>query len=317
MKKKVLIIGGCGYIGSELTRFLKEDHDVSTTDLEWFGNFNIGKKNRKRINNMNDICDLKVEYVSQFRYVILLAAHSSVKMCKDNSESSLKNNVLNFVKILNMINKNQIFIYASSSSVYGDTKKKVVDEKYSNFEPNNYYDLSKHEIDSYAKLSDKTYYGLRFGTVNGASPNFRNDIMINAMTYNAIKNGKVFCFNPSIYRPILGIKDLCRAIGFILKKGTSKTSGIYNLASFNSTARQISNKVAKTLNVKMEVIKEIPKNITNVKLQTKAYNFSISSKKFEETFDFEFEETVESIVTSIAEEYDNMNMDNRSNAKIY
>ena len=317
MNKKVLIIGGCGYIGSELTKYLNDKHDITTTDLEWFGNFNIDKENRKKRNNKSDVCELKVEYVSQFRYVILLAAHSSVKMCKDNSESSLKNNVLNFIKLLNLINKDQIFIYASSSSVYGDTKRKVVNEEHSNFKPNNYYDMSKHEIDSYAKLSDKAYYGLRFGTVNGASPNFRNDIMINAMTYNGIKNNKVYCFNPSICRPILGIRDLCRAIEIIIEKGSPETKGIYNLASFNSTAMQISTKVATTLGAKMEVVKELPKEITNVKLQTKAYNFSISSEKFEEIFNFNFEETVESIVTSIVEEYDNMNMGNRSDAKIY
>ena len=143
-------------------------------------------------------------------------------MCENNMTSTMKNNVLNFVELLDKIDKNQTFIYASSSSVYGDTKENVVSETYVHFEPNNFYDLSKYEIDSYAALTDKKYFGLRFGTANGASPNFRNDIMINAMTFNGRKNDKVFCFNPEIHRPILGVKDLCRAIQIIIKKGDTR-----------------------------------------------------------------------------------------------
>ena len=309
--KRVLILGGSGYIGSKLFQYLKSKYEIDTVDLEWYGNF-VNEENLKC-----DISGLKSEFICQYDVVVLLAAHSSVKMCEDNSVSVLENNVLNFVKLLEKVNQNQLFIYASSSSVYGDTKEDIVNEEYVSFEPNNYYDLSKHEIDSYASLSDKVFFGLRFGTVNGSSPNLRNDIMINAMTYNAKKNGKVFCFNPEIHRPILGINDLCRAVETIIEKGCYKNRGIYNLASFNSTAREISEKVAKTLDVTLEIVEELPKTITNVKLQTKAYNYSIESTKFKNVFNFEFEDTVESIVTSIKKEYNNINMDNRSNAKIY
>ena len=309
--KKILILGGCGYVGSKLYRFLQGKYSVDTIDLEWYGNF-TNNNNQKQ-----DISNLQKEFITKYDSIVLLAAHSSVKMCENNMISVLKNNVLNFIKLLSLVEKGQKFIYASSSSVYGDTKKDIVSEEYNNFEPNNYYDLSKHEIDSYAKLSDRTYFGLRFGTVNGASPNLRNDIMINAMTYNAMKNGKVFCFNPEIHRPILGIKDLCRAVETIIEKGSYENRGIYNLASFNSTAKEISVKVAKTLNADLEIVEKLPETITNVKLQTKAYNFCINSQKFTDTFEFKFEESVESIVASIKEEYDNINMDNRSNAKIY
>jgi len=238
-------------------------------------------------------------------------------MCVDNMVPTTKNNVLNFVELLDKLNASQTFIYASSSSVYGDTKHNVVSEDYIEFCPNNYYDLSKHEIDSYAILSDKKYYGLRFGTVNGASPNLRNDIMINAMTFNALQNGKVFCFNPEVHRPILGLEDLCRAIETIIEKGIYENRGIYNLASFNSTAEEISRAVSKRTKAQLEIVDTLPETITNVKLQTKAYNFLIDSNKFRNTFNFEFEETIETIVSSLVENYDSMNKGNRSDAKLY
>lgn len=310
----ILLIGGCGYIGSYLYSFLKERYssfNINTVDLEWFGNF---------INEDNIIIDYKYlskKFINKYDVVILLAGHSSVKMSQNNMCSVVKNNVFNFVSLLEKINKNQIFIYASSSSVYGDTKQNIVNEDFISFEPNNCYDLSKYEIDCYAKLSNKNYFGLRFGTVNGFSLNFRNDIMINAMTYNAIKNKEVFCFNPEIHRPILGIHDLCRSIECIIFKSKFKDRGFYNLCSFNSTAKEISKSVADYLAVPLNIIEEIPQNITNIKLQSKVYNFMIDSSKFEKTFNFSFEQDVNSIVFSILSNFSKMNKDNRSNAQIY
>jgi len=309
--KKVLIIGGCGYIGSALYNFLQADYVVDTVDLEWYGNF-INKNN-----NMVDFNTLSKEEIQKYNAVILLAGHSSVKMCEDNMVSVLKNNVVNFVELINKINKKQIFIYASSSSVYGDTKQREVAEDFIQFTPNNCYDLSKYEIDAYAALMDKKYFALRLGTVNGPSPNLRSDIMINAMTFNALKNNKVFCFNPEIHRPILGINDLCRAMGALLKRGTYENRGVYNLASFNSTARSISQEVARCTEAELEIVESIPDVVTNVKLQTKAYDFLINTSKFEKEFGFKFKDTIENIVFTIMENFDTMNKGSRSDAKLY
>ena len=35
----VLLIGGCGYIGSRLYQVLNENHAVDSVDTEWYGNF--------------------------------------------------------------------------------------------------------------------------------------------------------------------------------------------------------------------------------------------------------------------------------------
>lgn len=309
--KKILIIGGCGYIGSRLYDVLNGEFHVDTVDLEWYGNHTASENKKIDFGNLNP------QEIEKYTHIVLLAGHSSVKMCEDDMVSTIRNNVLNFAKILDSISRKQVLIYASSSSVYGDTESSLVDEEYSQFKPNNYYDLSKHEIDSYAELSGKTYFGLRFGTVNGYSPNLRNDVMINAMTFNAIENDKIFCFNPKVNRPILGMEDLCKAVREIIYKGDYDNRGLYNLASFNSTVERISRSVAKVTGVELDIVDKPPKNITNVKLQAKSYDFLIKTDKFEKKFNFTFEETVESIVQSLLDKYHEMHKESRADAKLY
>jgi len=106
--KKTLIIGGCGYIGSRLFNFLKrKDYDVTSLDLELFGNPNIP-------NTKANYDVLTKEDIARFDNVILLAGHSSVKMCESNMIGCFRNNVQYFVELLSKISENQKFIYASS-----------------------------------------------------------------------------------------------------------------------------------------------------------------------------------------------------------
>jgi len=305
--KKILIIGGNGYVGSFLNHTFQKDFNITNIDLNWFSSQS----------NPSDFKDLTKEYLSEFESIILLAGHSSVKMCQDNMISSFRNNVQNFVELLGKIDKDQKLIYAGSSSVYGHTKNSIVSEDYNTFVPNNYYDLTKQIIDTYALQSGLNFYGLRFGTVNGWAPNLRVDIMINSMVHSALQDGHIKLYIKDIMRPILGINDLSRAIKKIIDSD-ERNPGIYNLASFNSTAEEIAISVSNILNIP---IKEYQTNdlekITNAKLQTNAYNFAISSNKFEKNFNFKFKEDVDSIVKSLISNFENCEKTNRNIQKIY
>ena len=285
---RILILGGCGYIGSALYSHLKNAgrYQITTVDLEWFGNY---------VNPDNLCVDFRHlsangPPLSTADVVILLAGHSSVPMCKNDMMSSFKNNVANFVDLLNKI-KEQKFIYASSSSIYGNTQDISAPENWERYNPATYYDLNKQEIDYYAKLSRVEYYGLRFGTVNGFSPNQRVDIMLNKMYDNALASREIEIYNKHIFRPILGIQDLCRAMEAIIRGGNHP--GIYNLASFNASVEDIANAISETL----KDVKIIDKGVMP------AYNFSINTTKFQDTYNFDFRESVRSIVQSLKEHW--------------
>ena len=308
--KNVLLLGGNGYIGSYFMLRLSNKYEITNIDINWFSEKEISRKSI-------DIKNMTEDYIKKFDVVILLAGHSSVKMCYNDMLSSFKNNVDNFLTLISKMSKSQKLIYASSSSVYGHTNNKVVTEEYDTFVPNNYYDLTKQIIDMYATKSDLDYYGLRFGTVNGWSPNLRVDIMINSMVNSALSEGHIKLYIKDIMRPILGINDLISAFESIIDKDGS-ISGIYNLASFNSTSEEIANTISKVMNIPVIEydVNDIEK-ITNVKLQTKAYNFAIDSSKFEDNFDFKFKENIESITKSIIDNYSICEKTNRNKIQIY
>jgi nucleoside-diphosphate-sugar epimerase len=189
---------------------------------------------------------------------------------------------MNFTKKLK---RKQKLIYASSSCVYVEsgTVPKVESEM---SPPSDGLTLSKTTLDNLMPLLDVEYYGLRFGSVNGWSPNMRTDLMINSMTLSALKNKKVNVFNAHAHRPIVSTHDLCRAVDAIINSGDKR--GIYNVASFNLNIGDVGRKVADHLNVEL-----VDKGVSQT------YDFMISSDKFKNTFNFEFESTVESIVDSI------------------
>jgi nucleoside-diphosphate-sugar epimerase len=286
--KKVLILGANGYVGSALSEHLKELYSLELVDICWFDE-------PKGDILVMDYSTLSEDFFKMFDVVILMAGHSSVKMCEGDLINSHNNNVNNFINLLPKLKKGTKFIYASSSSVYGKCSV-LANEEYYDFKPYNNYDVTKHIIDLYIKRFDIPYYGLRYGTVNGWSPILRNDVMINSMYCNGKNNGYINLYIKDIMRPILGINDLCNAITTIINSDEDKR-GIYNLASFNMTSGEIANEVSKLINVPIKEI-DVVEPITNIKLQTKSYDFKVDTSKFENNFNFKFEDTIESIINS-------------------
>ena len=281
----ILLIGGCGYIGSALFSRFRDKHSVWSCDLNLFGCNNA----------MNWCCNynkLEKTDIEKFDVVILTAAHSSVPLCNEDHAGALQNNIYNFINLVQKLNKNQKLIYASSSCVYVKTDLKGAVET-NPLSPNDMLSFSKATIDQYLQTFNPCeYYGLRFGSVNGWSENFRSDLIVNSMAVNAIKHRELHVSNGDNYRPILGMEDLLNAVVKIVECPEDRR-GIYNLASFNVNIRQVGHAVSDILECK---VNETP--------GLGSYDFCINSDKFKKTYGFEFFDTLESIVTSITDRQD-------------
>lgn len=274
---KILLIGGCGYIGSAIHAELSTQYHTDTVDLEWFSNYNNIR------NFKQDFDTLSTEFLDQYDVIVHTAANSSVPLCKD-IQDSFENNVTKVLRLIKKLKK-QKFIYASSSCVYVTSTEPQVETALS--QPMDGLTLSKTTLDNIMPLLDIEYYGLRFGSVNGWAPNMRTDLMINSMTSSAMKTGELTVTNGHAHRPIVSTQDLARAVTRIIQC-PDDLRGIYNVASFNDNIRNIAQSVAAYTGARV-----IDRGHTGT------YDFTISSEKFIKVFDFQFRATTESIVQSI------------------
>lgn len=312
MNNKVLIIGGNGYVGSRLCENL--EYDIMSVDLNLF----ITNNSLKNI--QTDFNKLDKDFINKFNTIILLAGHSSVRMCDEYPTSVFNNNVRNFVSLLEKISENQTLIYASSGSVYGDCKFPIADENISLDAPHNMYDLTKQMIDTYYLTSAKKgrIFGLRLGTINGYSPTLRNDVMMNSMCSSAWQKNEILLFNPNTKRSIIGTTDLLRAIQTIIASNNAN-GGIYNLSSFTKTSGEMAKIVSNATNSPINLVnpEEYNKEKINEKLISSKYNYELSSKKFSIDFNFTFNETPESIITDLIENKNKMIFTNRNSVYNY
>lgn len=297
--KKVLILGGNGYIGSRLRQVLREHHFVKSNDICWYAH--------DETSDRRDYHKLTREELAEFEVIVVLAGHSSVPSCVGDLPDPWLNNVTNFTDLLDKTT-DQLIIYASSASVYGNSKPgEKHKETNTQFTPVNNYDVTKYALDqqaTIANLKGKRVIGLRFGTVNGWAPNLRVDVMINAMYHSVQMGTGIQVMNKHISRAMLGIEDLCRAVLRCIEK---PVTGIYNLASFNSTVGEIAQDVSAKLGVAI-IDKGATKN---------AYDFALDTSLFEQTFDFTFKETPATIVDSLIESYEQATPQWRDKYMIY
>ena len=295
MAKTVLIIGGNGYIGSRLIHDLRSEYQLDSVDVCWFGK-NLGTS------TVQDYNTLTKKYISKFDAIILLAGHSSVKMCEGSLTSSFNNNINNFIDLVAKIDKKQTLIYASSGSVYGNSNTKSTEDDTLFFKPINNYDLTKYTLDTHAKRYIGLGYniiGFRFGTVNGWSPNVREELMINSMTKKSIEDNTILINNVDIVRPILGIADISRAVHAVIQ---NPAAGIFNLASFADTVKNISCAVSKVTAAPIRLQPDL----------IGAYNFIMDTHKFQQTYNFTFNESINSIVNDVIANIDQTTFSNRN-----
>ena len=122
---KILITGGCGYVGSVLIpRLLKDGHNIVNVDTKWFGDYLPKHKRLKNIkSDISKIKDLNIKKIDCCIHLASIANDPMAELDKSLSWETSALNTYNLMEFLKTIKTKRI-IYASSGSVYGISKKK-------------------------------------------------------------------------------------------------------------------------------------------------------------------------------------------------
>lgn len=267
-----------------MVEFLKKVYVVDNVDNCYFGS--LGE------DYYLDFKHITKEFLSNYTHIILLAGHSCPSMCVNEFKSCWKNNVENFVTLLDRKSPDQVLIYASTAAIYMNSS---TIRPFNEFDdvgaPCDVYTLSKKTIEEIAKFYPNTV-GLRFGTAAGHSKNFRQENLVNSLSVNAYRTGNIALSNPNLMRSILGLNDLCRAIQVILEQGIKNP--IYNLVSFTGSILDIGLQIQEITNCALTINDSM----------TTSYSFNCSSALFCTDYEFNFKDTSQSLYSDIVENLD-------------
>jgi nucleoside-diphosphate-sugar epimerase len=246
---KILITGGCGYVGSVLTESLLEgNHEITVIDNQWFGNHLT--PNANLINLKADIRDIDSIPMKDVNVVIHLANIANDPAVDLNPTLSWEVNVLAAQQLIEkaILNGVSQFIYASSGSVYGIKDEENVTEDLP-LVPISVYNKTKMVAER-VLLSYKdqiNVHCIRPATVCGVSPRMRLDVSVNMLTFQALKNKKITVFGGDQTRPNIHIKDMTRVYDHFINNPKIE-SGCYNAGfeniSINNIAQKVKNKIA-------------------------------------------------------------------------
>jgi nucleoside-diphosphate-sugar epimerase len=251
-RRKILVFGGAGYIGTQLTsHLLNAGFDVTVFDTFWYGN-NVKVGDGVPIAHFlkGDIRDLNAvrKALVGITDVIHLACISNDPSFDLDPELGKSINLNSFKPLVLVAKQSGVkrFIFASSSSVYGVKEEEKVTELLS-LEPLTDYSKFKvicEEIILENNSNDFVCTVFRPATVCGFSFRQRFDLSVNILTNHAISRNEILVFGGNQQRPNLHIEDMCRAYSHVLNQPTAAITGkIYNVGGENLSLDEIAAKV--------------------------------------------------------------------------
>ena len=300
--KKIFITGGAGYVGSRLVpKLLEMNYQVTVYDLMIYGE-DVLDDHKNLIKIKGDIRDVELldKCIKNHEVVIHLACISNDPSFELNPSLGKSINLDAFEPLVKSSVKNGVnmFIYASSSSVYGIKHEKNVTEDmslepltdYSKFKGDCENILSKFKSDNFITTT------IRPSTVCGYAKRQRLDLVVNILTNHAFHNRLIKVFGGEQLRPNVHIDDMVDSYVAILNADPKVINGeIFNVGFKNQTVNELASDVKVIIGEDVEIIK----TATN---DNRSYH--VSSQKIEEIIGFKTKRTVRDAVLDLKEAFE-------------
>lgn len=286
--KRVLVVGGAGYLGSILCKKLLDSYyTVRILDNLMYGY--DGLKPIFHYPNLEfmygDIRDLNVvgKAIKDVDAVVHLAAIVGDPASALNPEETVQSNYLAARMLAEVCKHSQVnrFIFASTCSVYGANKPGKQLTESSKLNPVSLYAKMKLESEkAILEMEDDNFAPtvFRMGTLYGKSPRMRFDLVVNTLSILAAKNGEFSVFGGNQYRALCHVNDAAQAYKLCLESPVKNVKGI----TFNITSENI-----KIIDVGRAVKNQFPNSTMHVDTKkVDERNYSVLSDKAKQTINF-------------------------------
>lgn len=305
--KRVLVIGGAGYVGCVLVpKLFESGYKVVVYDLMLFGDKGLPKHSGLEVikGDVRDIPSL-IEVLNGIDSVIHLACISNDPSFELDPELSKSINYDSFEPVVIACKNNGVkrFIYASTSSVYGVSDAPEITETHPLVpltDYNKYKGMSEPLLLKH-QSKDFTTVIIRPATVCGYSPRQRLDLTVNILTNLAVNKGQITVFGGSQKRPNIHIDDISELYVKLLEMPTELIAGeIYNAGYENFTVAEIAEMVKRVVEQEMPEKKPIT-IVTSSSNDLRSYH--VSSRKIKEKLGFVPQRSVEDAIRDLCKAF--------------
>jgi len=242
---KILVTGGCGFIGSNFVRYLLKTHPdysvINVDKLTYAGNLEnlSGLSNAPRYHFMRaDITDapqMEELIAKGINAIVNFAAESHVDRSIEDPQAFMKTNVFGTFVLLEAVRKvfpkQRIrFLHISTDEVYGSLGESGAFTEETPLAPNSPYSASKAAADMMVRAYCNTYglAGLLTRCSNNYGPYQFPEKLIPLMISNAVEDKEVPVYGDGLnVRDWIYVEDHCRALDQVLHQG--QEGEVYNV----------------------------------------------------------------------------------------
>ena len=285
MRNKILITGHKGFLGKYLYDFLKKKYKyVLGKDINLYSN------NRSYKNNFIYTLNTDMKKIGTIIHLAGISTNydPNERIYKKLSYKANYHDTLVFAKLAKKSGIKK-FIFASSTSVYGNKNNRIVNEN-SRLSPTTSYGKSKKNIEQkLIKMSDKNFKViiLRMATLFGYSKRMRFDLLINNLIASYIINKKIILSSDGKkIRPQIDLKDASSVYYYFTKNDIKQNFIILNVGrnDYNLSVGQIARKIANVFKCKVDYgKKDLDKR--SYKVSFKKLNKYVSFEKSKNTIE--------------------------------
>lgn len=269
---KILITGGCGFIGSNYIRMslrnFPEDHIVNLDALTYAGNLeNLNAISREKNYTFikGDITDAalldRIYEEHKFEGIINFAAESHVDRSISDPTLFLRTNIMGTQCLLDLARKHNLqrFLQVSTDEVYGSLPAFGAFSETTPVSPRSPYSASKASADHLVAAYHHTF-GLN-AVITRCSNNYGPyqfpEKLIPLMIINAFNYRELPVYGDGLYvRDWLHVDDHCRAIEAVLSYG--KPGEVYNIGGNNEVQNiELVKRILKTLDRPESLIRHV------------------------------------------------------------